>query len=351
MISKEYAFVIPAYNPDVSLLKVVDSIQEIGNNKIFIINDGSDDESNAIFKKLKDIHIYKNVIVLEHVINLGKGAALKMAFNHILVNYVNIAGVVTVDSDGQHSTRDCFKVMEALKQDNDAFILGYRIFSSDIPFKSYVGNHISKMIYNIILGKSFKDTQTGLRGLTKGFMKECLNIKSNRFEFETEQLAISVNNLSIIEIPIETIYIEDNKASSFRPLVDSFRIYFILFRYGLSSIVTAIIDFLVFMTALSLGSNILIANLFARTVSIGIQFKLLDTFVFHAQSKMVNFIFFSMYVYVMGTISSVVQIYGIENLGLSVISAKILVEGILFFINFAFLRLYIFRKKSVNKMS
>ena len=51
-----------------------------------------------------------------------------------------------------------------------------------------------------VLGKSFKDTQTGLRGLSREFMKKCLAIKSNRFEFETEQLALSANEHNKINI-------------------------------------------------------------------------------------------------------------------------------------------------------
>lgn len=345
-MKKEYGFVIPAYNPDEQLLEVVKNIQKSSDNKIFIINDGSKKDSQHIFNILQTDSTFKDVILLEHAVNLGKGAALKTIFNYILVNFPEIEGVVTLDSDGQHSIDDCLHILQTLENTPNSFVLGYRTFSKNIPLKSYIGNNISKFIYKIILGRSFKDTQTGLRGLSRSFMKQCLTIKSNRFEFETEQLAIAVNNnINIIEIPIQTIYIENNKASSFRPLVDSFRIYFILFRYGLSSIVTAVVDFIVFMIALSLGANILIANMFARTASIGVQFALLDKFVFHTKAKILKFILFAIYVYVMGIISAMTQISVIENLGISVVATKVIVEGILFFINFAFLRLYIFTKK------
>jgi len=344
MKMKKYGFVIPAYNPDQQLLHVIANIQQESTHTIFVIDDGSNKETQKIFTTIREE--YKNVIVVRHIINLGKGAALKTIFNYILSNYPQIDGVVTLDSDGQHSTKDCIHILQTLETNVNSFVLGHRTFSKDIPLKSYIGNNISKFIYKIILGRSFKDTQTGLRGISKDFMKQCLSIKSNRFEFETEQLAIAVNNdIHIIEIPIETIYIENNKASSFRPLIDSFRIYFILFRYGLSSIITAIVDFVIFMIALSFGTNILISNMLARTVSIGIQFNLLDKFVFHTKSKIMSFILFALYVYVMGIISAMTQISIIEHLNISIITAKILVEGILFFINFAFLRLYIFTKK------
>lgn len=345
--NKEYGFVIPAYNPDKNLVEVVKTIENQNIGKIFIIDDGSNKSTQYVFQKLKQNITVKNIIFLKHSINLGKGAALKTVFNHILVNFPNIEGVVTIDSDGQHSIEDCLRVLKELEENDNAFVLGYRTFSKDIPLKSYVGNNISKFIYKLVLGRGFKDTQTGLRGLHKSFMKQCLTIKSNRFEFETEQLAIAVNsNINIIEIPIETIYIENNKATSFRPLVDSFKIYFVLFRYGLSSIITAIIDFIIFIVALSCGANIFTANMFARTVSIGVQFTLLDKFVFYTKAKIINFILFASYVYIMGIMSAWTQISAIENLNMSIVAAKIIVEGILFFVNFAFLRLYIFTKKT-----
>jgi glycosyltransferase involved in cell wall biosynthesis len=341
-----YAFLIPSYNPDENLIKVVDEIISKSDNKIFIIDDGSNKETQQIFEKLQDSDAYKNVIFLRHAINLGKGAALKTVFNHILVNYPQIEGVVTLDSDGQHSIDDCLQVLKTLEDNNNTFVLGYRTFSKDIPLKSYIGNHISKSIYAMILGKNFKDTQTGLRALSKEFMKQCLMIKSNRFEFETEQLALAVNtHINIIEVPIQTIYIENNKASSFRPLVDSFKIYFVLFRYGLSSIITALVDFIVFVLSLSFGVSIFGANMLARTVSIGVQFTLLDKYVFYSKAKIINFILFASYVYIMGILSAMTQIGIINHFNLSTLFAKILVEGILFFVNFAVLRLYIFTKK------
>ncbi len=346
VISDEYAFIIPAFNPDNKLIAVIKEIRKKSVYRIFIIDDGSSIESQEIFDHIENMDD-ENIYLLKHAVNLGKGAALKTIFNYILVKFPEIEGVVALDSDGQHSTDDCLKILGELENNNNVFVLGYRTFSKDIPLKSYVGNNISKFIYKIILGRDFKDTQTGLRGLSKSFMKQCLTIKSNRFEFETEQLALAVNsNTKIIEVPIQTIYIENNKASSFRPLVDSFKIYFVLFRYGLSSIITAIVDFIIFSFALYFGYGVIASNMFARTVSIGVQFVLLDKYVFHTKAKIINFLLFAGYVYTMGIISAWTQIGATEYLNISTISAKIIVEGILFFVNFAFLRLYIFTKKA-----
>jgi glycosyltransferase involved in cell wall biosynthesis len=340
-----YAFVIPAYNPEYHLVNLVERIREQTSLPIFIIDDGSRDKTKSIFEEIKTKN-FENVILLAHAVNLGKGAALKTVFNHILVNYPSVQGVVTLDSDGQHRVEDCINVLNELEKNPKAFVLGYRTFSKDIPLKSYIGNTISKFVYRIILGYDFKDTQTGLRGLNREFMKACLGISSNRFEFETEQLALAVrNHLPIVEIPIETIYIQNNKSSSFRPLVDSFRIYFVLLRYAFSSVITAAVDFFVFLLSLSLGSSVFAANMIARTVSIGVQFVLLDRYVFYSKAKLLNFVLFAGYVYIMGIISAMSQIGLINHFNFPVVAAKVLVEGTLFFVNFAFLRIYIFTRK------
>ena len=343
--TQQYAFVIPAYNPNERLISLIKDIRKSSSNYIFIIDDGSVNEiSKEVFNKIEEMAKEdKKLILIKHAINLGKGAALKTVFNYILTNYPKIEGVVTLDSDGQHSVKDCLRVLKVLEDEKSPFVLGYRTFSKDIPLKSYIGNNISKFIYKMVLGRSFKDTQTGLRGLDKDFMKECLKIKSNRFEFETEQLAIAVNkNIDIKEIPIETIYIENNKASSFRPLVDSFKIYFVLFRYGITSVITAVTDFIVFVIALSMGASIFWANMLARTVSIGVQYFLIGKYVFFSKASIKSFILFSIYVYVMGIVSASTQVIIVEKFNAPVVATKIVVEGFLFFVNFAFLRLYIF---------
>jgi len=346
MKSVSYAFVIPAYNPDEHLIDVVKNILRESSHPIFIIDDGSSQEVQSIFSQLRQLH-EPRITLLAHAVNLGKGAALKTVFNYILVNYPDIQGVVTLDSDGQHSIKDCIRVLKELEKNPKAFVLGYRTFSKDIPLKSYLGNTISKWLYRLVLGYNFKDTQTGLRGLSREFMKRSLLILSNRFEFETEQLAIAVNEyLPIVEIPIETIYIEQNRATTFRPLVDSFRIYFVLFRYGLTSIITAVVDFLVFMIFIALGANIFWSNMAARTVSIGVQYTLLDKYVFYSKARWISFFLFALYVYFMGAVSAIIQESLVERLDFPIVAAKVLVEGILFFVNFAFLRLYIFTTKS-----
>ena len=180
-------------------------------------------------------------------------------------------------------------------------------------------------------------------------MKRCLSIKSNRFEFETEQLSMAVNpsnNIKIIEIPIKTIYMEGNSNTSFRPWVDSFKIYFVLLRYATSSILTVITDFIVFLLALQFGYGVFMANILARTASIGVQFTLLNKVVFLTNFKWSRFILFVVYVYLMGIVSILLQTNLTSISNFSVLSSKVLVESLMFFVNFSFLRVYLFNSNT-----
>ena len=83
---------------------------------------------------------FPNVQLLRHAVNLGKGAALKTAFNHVLCTYPELAGVVTADADGQHHPDDIERVAETLLARPDALVLGARTFGEDVPLRSRFGN-------------------------------------------------------------------------------------------------------------------------------------------------------------------------------------------------------------------
>lgn len=333
-------FVIPTKNPTSSFPSLIQKLRQSSDLMVFIVDDGSD-KGMEYFSEIEEIH---NVIVLRHAINLGKGAALKTAFNEILTKYPNIDGCVTLDSDGQHSIKDAMRILDCLSKGDD-FVLGCRNFTKDIPLKSYVGNQISKKVYQFLLGKKIKDTQTGLRGISRKFMLDCLSIKSNRFEFETEQFVVAIrNNINIHEIDIETIYIENNSGSNFNPLKDSFRIYFILLRYVSVSIITFLIDVTVFIFAFNMGANMFLSNFLSRTASILFQYNASKKLVFKSKGSRYSFLLFVSYVYFSGMISAMLQEILVKDVGVNFLLSKISVEMLLFFIGFSVVR-FLFRKR------
>ncbi len=237
---------------------------------------------------------------------------------------------------------DILKITAELRQRPDNVIFGARQFGRDVPLRSRLGNLISRHVYRFFIGLNLSDTQTGLRGIPRSLTARCLSIRANRYEFETEQLVvIQSTGIPIREIPIETIYVDDNRASHFRPVLDSAQIYFVLLRYVASSLITAAIDIMVFATAIAWSGDLLLSNTIGRMVAIWAQFTLLQRFVFRLRGSAKMFAAYLGLVVVSGVISTALQIQ-IANLIPFPVAAKIVAEVSVFLFNFLFLRDLVF---------
>lgn len=219
---------IPSLNPDNKLIKYIKELIKIGFKKIIIVNDGSDIKYNKYFNEVEKI---KECILLKHDINYGKGRALKTGFDYYLKNFSDFNGIVTADSDGQHLPIDTLEVAHYLIK-NKGLILGARNFNKkEVPFKSKYGNKITTFVFEKLYKFKINDTQTGLRGISNDFINQITNLEGDRFEYEINMLIKAVkSNIQITEVPIKTIYIENNKSSHFNPIKDAFKIYSLLFK-------------------------------------------------------------------------------------------------------------------------
>jgi len=220
--------IIPSLDPDDKLIKLVNELIKNNFNKIIIVDDGTEDKT--IFNKLKE---EKEIILLTHDVNKGKGAALKTAYTYYKDNLLNkYKGVVCLDSDGQHSIIDTIKVGRRMVNDNK-FVMGTRLFNTkETPLRNKTGNRITSRLFKRLYGVYLKDTQTGLRAIPNRLIDLHLKTKGDRFEYEMNALIDLVENKEeIIEEDIHTIYLENsNKKSHFKVFKDSYRIYKILFK-------------------------------------------------------------------------------------------------------------------------
>jgi glycosyltransferase involved in cell wall biosynthesis len=230
------AIVIPAYQPDEQLLKLVQELRrQRAQQLIIVVNDGSSSDVAHLFTQLSNYQVE----ILHHSQNLGKGQALKTAFLYYL-NLIGDAalGVVTADADGQHSVEDILALSDALAQSGQHLHLGVRDFtaqsthSTQIPWRSRIGNLLTGYILTKLCATPLKDTQTGLRGIPIQLLKTMLQSAANGYELEMEMLLIAARQgILIQQIPIKTIYFNRNSRSHFNPLRDSFRIYWVVVRF------------------------------------------------------------------------------------------------------------------------
>ena len=218
----KYIILIPAYEPDSKLLKL---LREIDNKyPVVVVNDGSSKFYSDIFEAAK-----KYAHVMSYSKNMGKGYALKTGLNYIEDTFIENYVVVTMDADGQHELTDAIKLCDYVKENPNEIAIGKRTWTKDMPLRSRFGNFITRNIFKKVTGIKIYDTQSGLRAFSDKLNEYMLSITGNRFEYEMNVLLnLKDNNIKHHEIPITTIYIDNNKGSHFNTISDSYKIYRII---------------------------------------------------------------------------------------------------------------------------
>ena len=349
--------VIPSYEPDDRFKELIKELQAEQCN-VLVIDDGSD---SIRFRRYFDEAEQRGCYVIHHPCNMGKGAALKTAFRYILNDMPDVIGCVTVDSDGQHSIPDTIHVSEELVMHPDALVLGCRVFDPKIvPFKSRAGNNITRFVFRVFCGMSLMDTQTGLRGISRQFMEQCLKNKYDRFEYETQMLFDARDlKMDIVEVPIETIYDSKEKhLTHFNPFKDSVRIYKLIFgeffRYIASSLVSAVFDILLFWFLSFMAHDrmgIVMASVFARCISGCFNYVLNMTAVFDCREhKAESAAKYAVLFAVNLCLSSFCVAYFVDRIGYGNVRivVKIVVDSIIFMMNYFVQKYLVFKKGDLN---
>lgn len=349
---KDVCLVVPAYNPDEKLfLDFLDkAVEEFSN--IIVINDGSNVNCDSIFSKIESQ--YPVVKILKHSVNLGKGRALKTAFNTYLNEYPDCIGIVQADCDGQHCIEDVIACANSLKENQNCLILGARNFDEkDVPKKSKYGNKLTRWIFKLFIGITIKDTQTGLRAIGNELLKQFISTFGERYEYETNILIdCKTNNIEIKEVPIKTIYIEKNQTSKFNPIKDSLMIYKLFAKYIFSSLSAFVIDIILFSLFIKLFTNInlddktkiLLATVSARIISSLYNFKINAKMVFKNMTKS-SYIKYAILVLIQMFVSAFGVTYLSRRIGIDLTGIKIFVDMVIFMVNFVVQREFVFKKK------
>lgn len=199
---KNTFIIIPALNEEEHIGTVIDKCKKFCKN-IIIVDDGSTDRTSNVAKK-------KRAIVLEHAINLGKGAAMKTGCEYAARN--GASKIIFFDADDQHD----HNMIKAFDKALDKFdvALGYRDFSS-VPVYRRLSNHLGIILVRLIFGIPVRDVSNGFRGFrVKAYPK--LKWKSSNYEVETEMVVnLAVSNLSFTQIKVKVDYHDSYKGIGF----------------------------------------------------------------------------------------------------------------------------------------
>ena len=340
--------VIPALEPGPELVELVAALAAHGVESV-VVDDGSGPDHAVTF----DVCEVLGARVLHLPVNRGKGAALRAAFT-LVQSELPGRGVVTADADGQHTLADVLRVIEALDAPRTAagpgeIVLGVRSFArGEVPLRSWFGNAVSARLFEAVAGVRLGDTQTGLRGIPATLLDWAGTVPGDRYEYEyTMLVAAARQGIALRQLPIATVYVDENATSHFRPLRDSLSVLAPVLAFAGSGLAAFAIDTGLLLGAVALGAPVWLGMTLARVVSGGANFTINRHLVFRSGRRTPLRRALAGYVALAAVVlaGGVAIVGALTALGMPLVAAKITSDLLLFVLSYVVQKLIVFRRR------
>lgn len=202
MENEKMFVVIPAYNEQTKIAKVVSEVKQYSAH-VVVVDDASSDNTASLAKQ-------QGATVLSHVINRGQGAALQTGNEFALLHGAEI--IVHFDADGQHQAKDITKVVQPIQEEGVDIVLGSRFLlktSNQIPWtKRFFILPIARWVNFFFTGLPLTDGHNGWRALSRAAAQKIV-ITQDRMAHNTEiPMLIKKHRFSYKEVPVEVVYHE-----------------------------------------------------------------------------------------------------------------------------------------------
>ncbi len=215
--------IIPCKNLESEIGDVVRGVLELDLNlDVVVINDGSTDRTSASAGAA-------GAHVLEHEVNLGKGAALKTGFEYAIEKGYDAA--ITMDGDGQHEPSAIPDFLDTLKKRDADVIIGSRMHAvGEMPKLRIWTNRTTSRIVSLIAGQEISDSQSGYRLIKVSVLRDVVkSFVTTRYDTESELLIRAARRgYKVAAVAIRSIY--TGTVSHINPFVDTLRFVRLVIR-------------------------------------------------------------------------------------------------------------------------
>ena len=218
-IAQVFAVVIPAYGEAATIGEIVAGCRgaaDIG--AVIVVDDGSRDATAARAAAA-------GARVVGNPVNLGKGASLARGLALAMAG--KVAGVITLDGDGQHRPADLVRLIARARARPGTIVIGSRRAASGAPLSRYAANRVADFLISWAAGRAVDDSQSGFRLYPASVLRR-LQLGAGLaggFSFESEILiAAAWLGIGTESVEIPAIYGPTLRRSHFRPLADIGRI-------------------------------------------------------------------------------------------------------------------------------
>lgn len=183
------SIIIPVFNEENTILEVIKRLLNTKflkvDREIIVVDDGSTDSTREKLKKIKS----KEIKIIYHKKNLGKGAAVKTGIKNATGDYIIIQ-----DADLEYHPKYINNLLELIFKKHADVVYGTRLNrmphlrkeeKKHLFILHYFGNRFLSLITSILYGQWITDMETCYKLFPK---KAVENIKLNAkgFEFEPE---------------------------------------------------------------------------------------------------------------------------------------------------------------------
>ncbi|MEM4282377.1 MAG: glycosyltransferase family 2 protein [Candidatus Woesearchaeota archaeon] len=210
-MGRKIFIIIPAFNEEKIIRKVLTDLKSHGYKNLIVINDGSTDRTAEIAKEA-------GAIVLEHVVNRGQGAALRTGIDFALAHGADI--IVTFDADGQHDPSDIPSLIAPIASGKADISLGSRFLGkkSNVSFAKKLVLKAGAVFLMAMYGVRLTDSHNGLRAMSARAAK-ALELCSDKMEHASEIIEkIATKKLRYVEVPVTIKYTSYALADGQSPL-------------------------------------------------------------------------------------------------------------------------------------
>ena len=196
MNNEKIAVLIPCYNEEVTIKKVIEDFKkELPEADIYVYNNNSKDKTYEIASKCDAI--------VRNEYNQGKGNVVRRMFREIDADIY-----IMVDADDTYPAEFVHKLIEPIRNKTADMVVGDRLSNGTYKkenkrmFHNF-GNNLVKKAINTIFKSNLNDIMSGYRAFNKMFVKN-IPVLSSKFEIETEMTLHALDKKFIVkEIPIE----------------------------------------------------------------------------------------------------------------------------------------------------
>ena len=228
ILNKKIIVVLPAYNAEKTILKVLNEIPDDIIDDVILVDDCSTDDTIIIAKK------YGLKSIIKHEKNLGYGANQKSCYDKALELKADI--IIMLHPDYQYTPKLIHSMSYLIANDVYDVVLGSRILGKGalqggMPLYKYVANRILTFLQNIIMNQKLSEYHSGYRAYSSRVLKRInYHANSNDFVFDNQVITqIFMAGFEIAEITCPTKYLPEASSINFSNSI----------KYGIECLLTS----------------------------------------------------------------------------------------------------------------